>query len=105
MEQKTLLPDAGEVVVESVKVEGRGLLLMMLRACGDQNFCPQCHRSSTRVHSHYQRSYVTFPGKGYRSGFSCMCGASFATPKDVDSGSSPSGCQTPCTGMLAELAG
>jgi transposase len=64
MEQKTLLPDAGEVVVESVKVEGRRLLLMMLRACGDQNFCPQCHRSSTRVHSHYQRKLRDLPWEG-----------------------------------------
>jgi hypothetical protein len=54
MEQKTLVPDAGEVVLESVKAEGRGLLLVMLRASGEQNFCPQCHRSSTCVHSHYQ---------------------------------------------------
>jgi transposase len=64
MEQKTLVPDAGEVVVESVKVEGRGPLLMMLRASGKQNFCPQCHRSSTRVHSRYQRKLRDLPWEG-----------------------------------------
>jgi transposase len=64
VEQKTLVPDAGEVVLESVKVEGRGLLLMMLRASGRQNFCPQCHRSSTRVHSHYQRKLNDLPWEG-----------------------------------------
>ena len=64
MEQKSLVPDAGEVVLESVKVEGRGPLLMMLRATGKQNFCPQCHRSSTRVHSHYQRKLRDLPWEG-----------------------------------------
>jgi transposase len=64
MEQKTLVPDAGEVVLESVKVKGRSLLLMMLRASGEQNFCPQCHRSSTRVHSHYQRKLSDLPWEG-----------------------------------------
>src|ERR1035438_4830375 len=63
MEQKTLVPDAGEAVLESVKVEGRGPLLMMMRASGKQNFCPQC-RSSTRVHSHYQRKLRDLPWEG-----------------------------------------
>lgn len=64
MEQKTLLPDAGEVVLESVKVEGRGLLLMMLRASGERNCCPQRHRSSTQVHSYYERKLSDLPWEG-----------------------------------------
>ncbi len=64
MEQMTLFPNAGEAVLESVKVEGRGLLLMMLRASGEESFCPQCHRLSTRVHSHYQRKVLDLPWEG-----------------------------------------
>jgi transposase len=64
MEQKTLVPDAGEVVLEEVKVEGRGLLLMVLRARVEQNACPQCHRASTRVHSHYRRTLSDLPWEG-----------------------------------------
>src|ERR1039458_4191883 len=64
MEQATLVPNAGEAVLESVKVDGHGLLLMMLRASGEQNLCPQCHRSSTRVHSHYQRKLRDLPWEG-----------------------------------------
>src|ERR1035437_787467 len=105
MEQTTLVPNAGEVILESVKVEGRGLLLMMLRACGDQNFCPQCHRSSTRVHSHYQRKLRDLPWEGIPVRIQLHVRRFFATPKDVGSGSSPSACQTPCIAMLAVRAG
>jgi hypothetical protein len=61
MEQTTLVPDAGEAVLERVKVEGRALLLMTLRASGKQSFCLQYHRSSTQVHSHYQRKLRDLP--------------------------------------------
>jgi transposase len=64
MEQKTLVPDAGEVELEGVKVGGRGLLLMMLRASGEQSCCPQCHCSSTRIHSYYQRKLSDLPWEG-----------------------------------------
>ena len=63
MEQETLLPDAGEVVLESVKVEERGLLLMILRASGERSFCPQCRRASIRVRSHDLRRRCDLPWK------------------------------------------
>jgi len=64
MEQATLVPNAGEAALESVKVEGRGLLLMILRASGEESFCPRCQRLSTRVHSQYQRKLLDLPWEG-----------------------------------------
>jgi transposase len=64
MEQTTLVPNSGEAVLESVKVEGHGLLLMMLRASGEESFCPRCRRLSTRVHSHYHRKLRDLPWEG-----------------------------------------
>jgi len=64
MEQKTLVPDAGEVVLECVKAEEHGLLLMTLRACREQSTCPRCHRPSARVHSHYWRRPSDLPWEG-----------------------------------------
>jgi len=64
MEQKTLVPDAGEVVLECVKAEEHGLLLMTLRAFREQSICPRCHLPSTRVHSHYWRRPSDLPWEG-----------------------------------------
>jgi hypothetical protein len=64
MEQKTLVPDAGEVVLECVKAEGHGLLQMTLRAGREQSTCPRCHLSSARVHSHYWRRPSDLPWEG-----------------------------------------
>jgi hypothetical protein len=88
-----------------VKVEGRGLLLMMLQASGEQNCCPQCHRSSTRAHSYYERKLSDFHGKGFQSGFSYMYGVSSATPRGAGNGSLQSVFQRPCFAILAALAG
>lgn len=64
MAQRTLVPDAGEVILESVQAEGCGRLRMVLRAARELGFCPQCGRSSYRVHSHYQRRPSDLPWEG-----------------------------------------
>jgi hypothetical protein len=64
MEQTTLVPDAGEVVLECVKAARHGPLLMTLRAFREQSICPRCHRPSTRVHSHYWRQLSDLPWEG-----------------------------------------
>lgn len=64
MEQKKLVPDAEEVFLECVTAGGHGLLLMRLRAFGEQSICPRCHRPSTRVHSHYWRRPIDLPWEG-----------------------------------------
>lgn len=64
MEQETLVPDAGEVVQESVKAQGHGLLLMTLRAFREQSVCPRCLQPSARVHSHYWRRPSDLPWEG-----------------------------------------
>lgn len=64
MEQKTLVPDAGEVVLECVKAEEYGLLLMTLRAFREQSICPRCHQPSARVHSHYWCRPSNLPWEG-----------------------------------------
>jgi transposase len=64
MEHRTLVPDPGEVELESVRVEGSGPLVMILRASGGQSFCPQCQRASLRVHSQYLRRLSDLPWEG-----------------------------------------
>ena len=64
MAQRTLVPDAGEVVLESVQAEGCGRLRMVLRASREQSVCPQCGRPSYRVHSRYQRRPSDLPWEG-----------------------------------------
>ena len=64
MVQRTLVPDAGEVVLESVQAEGRDQFLLVLRSSGERCCCPQCQCASCRVHSHYLRRLSDLPWEG-----------------------------------------
>ena len=64
MVQRTLVPDAGEVVLESVRAEGRDQFLLVLRSSGERWCCPHCQRASCRVHSHYLRRLSDLPWEG-----------------------------------------
>ena len=63
MGQRTLVPDAGEVQLECVKAYV-GQFLLILRSADDRSCCPRCHRTSDRVHSHYQRALADLPWEG-----------------------------------------
>lgn len=64
MEPRTLLPDAQEVVLDSLKTIGRDHLGMVLRSAGSSGLCPQCQRRSWRVHSRYRRKLADLPWEG-----------------------------------------
>jgi transposase len=64
MGQQTLVPDAGEVVLDGLKVEGHERLVMVLRSAGEENRCPSCSRPSRRVHSRYRRRLNDLPWEG-----------------------------------------
>ena len=64
MGQRTLLPDAEEVVLDSLKTVGRDSLSMVLRAARMTGLCPRCCRSSYRIHSRYQRKLADLPWEG-----------------------------------------
>jgi transposase len=64
MGQRTLVPDAGEVVVKELRVEGRSRLVMVLRPAGEESCCPICGRRSRRVHSRYRRRLSDLPWEG-----------------------------------------
>jgi transposase len=64
MGQGTLVPDAGEVVVDHLMVEGCGRLVMVLRAAGEESVCPECQQASRRIHSRYCRRLNDLPWEG-----------------------------------------
>ena len=64
MEPRTLLPDAQEVVLDSLRTIGRDHLSMVLRSAGASGLCPQCQRRSWRVHSRYRRKLADLPWEG-----------------------------------------
>jgi transposase len=64
MGQRTLVPDAGEVVLHELKTDGRNRLLMVLRSAGKEGCCPECGRPSWRVHSRYSRQLSDLPWEG-----------------------------------------
>ena len=55
MEQRLLVPDAGEVVRISWMVENNTRLVMLLRATGEGSHCPVCRQESQRIYSRYRR--------------------------------------------------
>jgi transposase len=63
MGQRTLVPDAGEVQLDCAKADG-GRFVLVLRSTEERSCCPRCHRSSDRVHSHYQRVLADLPWEG-----------------------------------------
>lgn len=64
MGQRTLLPDAGEVVLDRLQVYGRDRLVMVLRPAGEGSRCPACQRTSRRTHSWYNRRLGDLPWEG-----------------------------------------
>lgn len=51
MKQRTLVPDAGEVVLDQLTVEDNCRLVMVLRAKGEMSCCPVCRQESMRIDS------------------------------------------------------
>ncbi|HEY6377277.1 MAG TPA: ISL3 family transposase [Edaphobacter sp.] len=64
MGQRTLVPDAGEVVLYELRVIGRDRLVMVLRSAGERSCCPVCLQTSRRVHSRYSRHLSDLPWEG-----------------------------------------
>jgi transposase len=64
MGQRTLVPDAGEVVLHELKAIGRDRLVMVLRSTGERSRCPVCDRASGRIHSRYARHLSDLPWEG-----------------------------------------
>jgi transposase len=64
MGQRILLPDAEEVVLESLRSLDRDSLCMVLRSAGMRGVCPRCQSGSYRVHSRYLRTLADLPWEG-----------------------------------------
>jgi transposase len=64
MGQRTLVPDAGEVVLDQLIVEEQSRLVMVLRAAGAGSICPECQQASRRIHSRYIRRLNDLPWEG-----------------------------------------
>jgi len=64
MKQRTLVPDAGEVVLDQLMVESNRRLVMVLRAMGGASCCPACRQESWRIHSRYTRRLKDLPWEG-----------------------------------------
>jgi transposase len=64
MGQRILLPDAEEVVLDSLRTVGRDSLCMVLRTAGACARCPRCSKSSYRIHSRYKRTIADLPWEG-----------------------------------------
>ena len=63
MGQRTLVPDADEVVLDQLMVEEQSRLVMVLRAAGAGSICPECQQASRRTHSRYLRRLNDLPWK------------------------------------------
>ena len=64
MGQRILLPDAEEVVLDSLRAIDCDSLCMVLRAAGASSVCPRCRVRSFRIHSRYLRRLVDLPWEG-----------------------------------------
>ncbi len=64
MERRTLVPDAGEVVLDQLMVESNARLVMVLRATSTGSHCPVCGQQSQRIHSRYGRRLSDLPWEG-----------------------------------------
>src|ERR1035441_2196030 len=64
MGHRTLVPDAGEVVLHELKAVGQSRLVMVLRSAGEESCCPTCGQTSRRVHSRYCRHLSDLPWEG-----------------------------------------
>lgn len=68
MGQRILLPDASEVVLDRLWVQGRERIIMVLRPAGEQSRCPSCRGHSDRIHSWYRRRLSDLPWEGIAVG-------------------------------------
>lgn len=64
MSNRTLVPDAGEVVLYELRLDGKSRLIMVLYSVGRESCCPKCGRPSRRVHSQYKRQLADLPWVG-----------------------------------------
>ena len=64
MTKRTLVPDAGEVVLHELRTGEGGRLVMVLRSTGEQSRCPGCRQMSRRIHSRYLRHLSDLPWEG-----------------------------------------
>jgi transposase len=64
MGQRTLLPDAAEVILDRLQVQGCERIIMVLRPARERSCCPACHRRSDRIHSWYRRRLRDLPWEG-----------------------------------------
>ena len=64
MGQGTLLPDAGEVLLDRLQVYGRNRVVMVVRSSTEGSRCPACDRISRRRHSWYKRRLGDLPWEG-----------------------------------------
>jgi transposase len=64
MGERTLLPDAGEVVLDRLQVDGLNRPFMALRPAAEGSLCPACRRISRRRHSWYKRRLGDLPWEG-----------------------------------------
>lgn len=64
MGQWTLVPDAGEVALGELKIDGKSRLVMVLRPSGKESLCPSCGQPSRRLHSRYCRRLSDLPWEG-----------------------------------------
>jgi len=64
MGQRTLVPDAGEVALGELKIDGNSRLVMVLRPSGKESRCPSCGQPSRRLHSRYSRRLSDLPWEG-----------------------------------------
>ncbi len=94
MGQRTLVPDAGEVVLHELKAIGRDRLVMVLRSAGARSRCPVCGRQSGRVHSRYSRHLSDLPWEGIPVRIELHVRRFFAGRRNAASASSPSDCRT-----------
>jgi hypothetical protein len=105
MGRRTLVPDAGEVVLDQLMVEGQGRLVMVLRPAGEGSVCPECRQASRRIHSDTAAGSTICHGKGFRCGSSFVFDGSFAIRKAVDTAYSLKVYRRLYSDMLGLLAG
>ena len=105
MGRRTLVPDAGEVVLDQLMVEGQGRLVMVLRPAGEGSVCPECWQASRRIHSRYCRGLNDLPWEGIPVRIELRVRRSFAIRKAVDTAYSLKVYRRPYSDMLGVLAG
>jgi len=104
MGHRTLVPDAGEVVLHELKAVGQSRLVMVLRSTGRESCCPTCGQASRRIHSRYCRHLSDLPWKVFLLVSCFKSGDSLAELRHAASTFSLSGCRRPCSDMVGDLS-